>query len=61
MSSEPLEVDKIVNILKNVSKEEILRELEELMNHYKEDHGIQLVKIGGGYLFTTKPPGQSRR
>jgi len=55
VSSEPLEVDKIVNILKNVSKEEILRELEELMNHYKEDHGIQLVKIGGGYLFTTKP------
>lgn len=55
MSSEPLEVDKIVNILENVSKEEILRELEELMNHYKEDHGIQLVKIGGGYLFTTKP------
>ena len=56
VSSEPLEVDKILNILKNVSKKEILKELEELMNHYKEEkHGIQLIKIGGGYLFTTKP------
>jgi len=49
-------VDKIATILKNVSKNEISKELEKLVRHYKEkEHGIQIIKIGGGYLFATKP------
>jgi segregation and condensation protein B len=49
-------VDKIADILKDFPKEKILKEIENLMNHYKNnEHGIQLIKVGGGYLFTTKP------
>ncbi len=55
VSSEPLNVDKITQILEGVSEEEICRELESLINHYQEkEHGIQIIKVGGGYLFTTK-------
>lgn len=25
------------------------------MDHYKKEHGIQIIKVGGGYLLTTKP------
>ncbi|MFQ6081782.1 MAG: SMC-Scp complex subunit ScpB [Candidatus Aminicenantia bacterium] len=56
ISNEPLTVDKIAEILKDVPKEKITQALEELAKSYKNSHhGIHIIKAGGGYLFTTKP------
>lgn len=52
----PLSLDKLKVILPDVEPSVISRELQGLVDEYKDrDGGIQLVRVAGGYQFRTHP------
>ncbi|MDD8021205.1 MAG: SMC-Scp complex subunit ScpB [Acidobacteriota bacterium] len=56
LSQEPLTVDKMREVLGEIPEDELQAVLQALMAEFsREEHGIQIVRSAGGYLFTTKP------
>jgi len=56
ISTEPLTLEKIQEVLSESSPEEVERALKELTKSYNSNEkGIQILKTGGGYIFSTKP------
>ena len=51
----PLTVDKIRNVVEDISKKEIKELIEELMVEYQnQDRGIFIREVAHGYQFCTK-------
>ncbi len=56
VSDVPLTVKRIAGILSNCTNKEIERLLLDLQQDYNRlAHGIQLIKVAGGYQFATRP------
>ncbi|RFT15137.1 MAG: Segregation and condensation protein B [Candidatus Saccharicenans subterraneus] len=56
ISQEPLNREKMKEVLGEVPDEELEAALNSLLSDYASGgRGIQVVQSGGGYLFTTKP------
>ena len=56
ISVEPLTLEKIKEVLNDVSEEEILQALLSLGTELESDaRAIRLVQTGGGWIFMTKP------
>jgi len=56
ISTEPLTLEKIQEVLTEFSKEEIESAMAELLTFYSsKEGGIQIEKTAGGYMFSTKP------
>lgn len=56
ISQEPLTLEKMKEVLGEVPEEELEAALNSLLSDYASgERGIQVVKSGGGYIFTTKP------
>jgi segregation and condensation protein B len=56
ISQEPLTVDRMKAVLETATDEEIQAALDELLQSYgAEERGIQIVRTGGGYIFSTRP------
>ena len=56
VAQEPLTLEKIKSILNDFSSEQIESALAELEAQYAANqHGIQIQKSAGGYLFATQP------
>jgi len=55
-SDSPLTIEKMKQILENVSKKEIDEALEELQNEYQaQNRGFQIKEVANGYQFRTQP------
>lgn len=55
ISLEPLTIEKIKDVLEDFPPEEIEMGIEELLKGYNSnERGIQIIRSGGGYLFSTK-------
>src|SRR5713226_4190353 len=56
VAPEPVTLDAIVKSLEGEERERVKARLQELMNDYeKQDHGIQIRPVAGGYKFSSKP------
>ncbi len=56
VSQEPLTLERIQAVCEGVPAEDIRAAVEELVADYASDgRGIQVVHVGGGWLFATKP------
>jgi len=56
VSQEPLTLERIQAVLEGVPADDIRAAIEELVADCAGDNrGVQVVNIGGGWLFTTKP------
>jgi segregation and condensation protein B len=56
ISAEPVTLEKIKKALEEFPPEEIERAAEELFQSYNSnERGTQIIKTGGGYIFSTKP------
>ncbi len=56
ISQEPLTLEKMREVLGEVPEEELEAALNSLLSDYAAgERGIQVVRSGGGFLFTTKP------
>ena len=54
-SPEPVAEDKLISLIGSENGERIQRALQCLFNEYaKEDKGIQIERVAGGYRFSTK-------
>jgi segregation and condensation protein B len=56
ISQEPLTIEKIKEVVGEVSDEELEAALQALQEDYASScRGIQIIQTAGGFLFTTKP------
>jgi segregation and condensation protein B len=56
VSDTPVQLETLVEILTESSKEAILEEIHRIQKEYEEDfRGLELVEVAGGYQFRTKP------
>lgn len=56
ISLEPVNMEKIKMVLEEFPPEEIEKAAEELFQSYNSnERGTQIIKTGGGYIFSTKP------
>lgn len=56
ISAEPVTLEKIKTVLEEFPPEEIERAAEELFQSYNSnERGTQIIKTGGGYIFSTRP------
>jgi segregation and condensation protein B len=56
ISTEPVTLEKIQEVITEYSKEDIERAMVELWEFYStQEGGIQMEKSAGGYMFSTKP------
>ncbi|MFW6129314.1 MAG: SMC-Scp complex subunit ScpB [Candidatus Aminicenantaceae bacterium] len=56
ISKEPLSQEKIKNVLNEFPEKEIEQAINILLESYStNERGIQIIRLGGGYLFSTKP------
>ncbi len=56
VSPEPVTVEQIVRSLEGEERERIKAKLQELMQEYeRDDHGVQIRQVAGGYKFSSKP------
>lgn len=56
VSDTPVRLETLVEILRESSKETILEGIDRIKREYEEDSkGLELVEVGGGYQFRTKP------
>lgn len=56
VSTNPLSLEKIKNILSEYPEEEIQNAVQDLLRNYEgPQRGIHITQVAGGYLFTTKP------
>lgn len=56
VSQEPLTLDRIQAVVEGVPAEDIRAAVDELVSDYAADgHGVQVIHVGGGWLFSTKP------
>jgi segregation and condensation protein B len=56
VSESPLKLETLVEILPELGKEAILDGILRIQTEYAEDSkGMELVEVGGGYQFRTKP------
>ena len=56
VSDTPLQLETLVEILPESSKEAILEGIHRIQKEYEEDfRGLELVEVAGGYQFRTKP------
>jgi segregation and condensation protein B len=56
ISTEPLPLEKMKDLLDEYPSEDIEKALDELLESYRSnERGLQIVSRGGGYLFVTKP------
>lgn len=56
VSQEPVTLERLQAVLEGVPAEDIRAALDELVARYSaDDHGVQIVRTGGGWLFMTKP------
>ncbi len=54
LEAEPMDLKSICRI-SGLSKEVVLAVMEKIRNQYaNEEHGIELIELGGGYLFSPK-------
>ena len=54
-SETPLSIEKIAEIIENVDKKEVYRQLHDIVKEYKDrDGGICLQEVAGGFQFRTK-------
>jgi segregation and condensation protein B len=55
-SGDSLSVERIVNVLGEVSRAEVIQALRQLGTQYAaEGRGLQVVEVAGGYQITTRP------
>jgi len=56
VSDTPVQLETLVEILPESSKEAILEGIHRIQKEYEEDfRGLELVEVAGGYQFRTKP------
>lgn len=56
ISTEPITIDKIQEVMTEYSKQEIESGMAELIESYSsQDGGIRIEKSAGGYMFSTEP------
>jgi len=56
ISLDPLSIEKMKNVLEEFPPQKVEEAIEKLIKNYNSnDRGIQIIKSGGGYLFSTKP------
>lgn len=56
VSSTPIQLETLVEILPESSKEGILEGIHRIQKEYEEDaRGLELLEVAGGYQFRTKP------
>lgn len=56
VSDTPVRLETLVEILPESSQETILEGIDRIKREYEEDSkGLELVEVGGGYQFRTKP------
>ncbi len=56
VSDTPVQLETLVEILPESSKEAILEGIHRIKKEYEEDsRGLELVEVAGGYQFRTKP------
>ena len=56
VAGEPITVDRLRGVLEGIEGERILKALTELRDRYsKQDHGLQVVEVAGGYQIVTRP------
>ena len=56
VSDTPVQLETLVEILPESSKEAILEGIQRIQKEYEEDfRGLELVEVAGGYQFRTKP------
>jgi segregation and condensation protein B len=56
VSDSPIRLETLVEILPELSKEEILEGIGRIKTEYEDgSKGVELVEIAGGYQFRTKP------
>jgi len=56
VSDTPVRLETLVEILRESSKETILEGIDRIKREYEGDSkGLELVEVGGGYQFRTKP------
>lgn len=54
LESEPMDL-KSISRISGLSKEVVIAVIEKIRNRYSnEEHGIELIEFGGGYLFSPK-------
>ncbi|MCX7787060.1 MAG: SMC-Scp complex subunit ScpB [Spirochaetes bacterium] len=54
LEAEPMDLKSICRI-SGLSREVVLSVMEKIRNQYaKDEHGIELIELGGGYLFSPK-------
>ncbi len=54
LENEPMDLNGLARIA-NLSKKEIRQGISRIQKEYQSDiHGIELIEIGGGYIFTPK-------
>jgi segregation and condensation protein B len=55
VSVEPLSAEKVKNVLIEYPEDEIEKALEQILEKYAANPGgLQIIRTGGGYLFSTK-------
>jgi segregation and condensation protein B len=56
VSQEPLTLERIQAVCEGVPAEDVRAAVDEVVSDYaSEDRGVQVVHVGGGWLFATKP------
>ena len=56
LENEPVDAAVIAQIT-GLNRREVLEAVERLRQLYAEGaHGLEIVELGGGYLFSAKPP-----
>ncbi|MDP8241286.1 MAG: SMC-Scp complex subunit ScpB [Candidatus Hatepunaea meridiana] len=53
---EPIEVERLIEIIGNVECDDIISSIDELNRQYEDtDRSFSIIRGGGGYRFATKP------
>lgn len=56
VTDEPVTVEQITNVIGGAGRDAVLRALRLLQEEYrKDDHGLEVREIAGGYKMSTKP------
>jgi segregation and condensation protein B len=56
VAPEPVTLDAMAKVLQGEERERVKLKVEELIRDYeKQDHGIQIRPVAGGYKFSSKP------
>ncbi len=55
-SARPITIDELAGLDADAERDDVVRALEELREHYDADgHGVELTEVGGGWQSLTRP------